>query len=133
MPKITNLSKALLPPLLSTSNVVAEPKFEVGEFLLMVASAVELKVNGTNGRFVAVGVIVGVLVIVAGAVGVQVGVSLGTRVAVGVFVRVSVGVIVGVSVGTGVKVWVAVAAIVGVGTGLDNPIHCVSKTTSPKN
>src|SRR5258706_15953731 len=99
MPETTNLRKALLPPLLSTSNVVAEPKFEVGEFLLMVASAAELKVNGTNGRFVAVDVMVGV------EVAAGVGVSVGSAVSVGV----------GVMVG-----------------GFDNPIHCVSKTTSSK-
>ena len=125
-----------MPPLLSTSKVVDVPKFEVGKFLLIVASAAEVNVNGTNGRFVAVGVIVGVLVIVGVKVGVRVGVSLGVGVsvgivvAVGVSVIVAVGVKVGVSVGAGIRVWVEVAVIVGVGTGFDNPIHCVSKTTS---
>src|SRR5258706_355133 len=92
VPDTTNLRKALLPPLLSTSNVVAEPKFVVGEFLLMVASAAELKVNGTNGRFV--GINVGVIIDVFVGTIVLVGVCVLTDVPVGAKVLTGVGVLV---------------------------------------
>ncbi len=62
VPETVNFTYELLPPRLSTSKVVPEPKFDVGRLLLTAASATVVKVIGTDGKAVAVSVADGVAV-----------------------------------------------------------------------